>query len=184
MPLCCPFSFLPSHIPFSGKGSWGKDNSGVGGLPSIVIHTFSRWVSCFTCWRSVNSDFSCVAPQSMFSTSQELLCFCQEWSGAVKDCVGLISSCHHGGVPSDLRLQGGHLPPEGHVRRQLPAPASHSVRLHLPASSSGLSQDRDLQLSRSAGPWQQVCPTQRWRELILHHAARADQAELHAESHV
>lgn len=111
---------------------------------------------------------------------------CQEWSGAVRGCGGLTSSCHHGGGPSDLRLQGGHLPPEGHVWGQLPATtSSRSVWLHLPAPSSpGLSQDQDLQLSRSGGPGQQVCQTQRRREPVLHHAAGADQRELHAESHV
>lgn len=153
--------FLSSHIPDNGKGNWGKEKLGEWFPPST---TGGRFFSPLRLW------------------IKEL--WFQEWSGAVRGCGVLISSCHHGGGPSDLRLQGGHLPPEGHVRGQLPAPASCSVLLYPPAPSAVLSQDQDLQLPWRDGPGQQVCQTQRRGKPVLHHTASSDQRKLPAESHV
>lgn len=154
-----PVSFLSSYIPVNGEGIWGKDNSTVNGFHYVVWYVPSATggpalqVKCcylaLTFVGKLHGEISALIHHTMSS---------QEWSVAVTGCGGLISSCHHGGGPTNLRLQGGHLPPKGNVRRQLPAPASHSVQLHLPSPSSDLSQDQDLQLSRGSWPGQQVCP--------------------------
>lgn len=153
-----------------GKKEEKKSKSTLIHAPWFVLTWFARYqflkVRLVWCLSDLIRSIKCKAVHlwSMIKLRVIYLWDCsttilQEWSGAVRGRGRPIISCHHGGGPSDHHLQGCHLPPKGHVRGQLPATTSHSVQhAHFPAPSPGLSQDQDLQLSRSGRPGQQVCP--------------------------